>query len=59
MRSRCAAPDKAFGGPPVLEGVDLDVPTGTTCVVLGVSGAGKSVMLKVRAWLTHCANGWV
>lgn len=38
---------KAFG-PKLrpLQGVDLDVPDGTTLVVLGKSGSGKSVLLK-------------
>lgn len=37
---------KAFGGRPILRGVDLDVPGGKTVVVLGLSGSGKSTLLK-------------
>jgi phospholipid/cholesterol/gamma-HCH transport system ATP-binding protein len=37
---------KRFGENPVLEGVDLDVERGKINVVIGGSGAGKSVMLK-------------
>lgn len=37
---------KAFGDRVVLDGVDLDVPTGQTTVILGASGSGKSVLLK-------------
>jgi phospholipid/cholesterol/gamma-HCH transport system ATP-binding protein len=37
---------KRLGGKPVLDGVDLDVPTGRTVVVMGRSGTGKSVLLK-------------
>jgi len=37
---------KQLGGKQVLEGLDLDVPTGVTMVILGRSGSGKSVLLK-------------
>ncbi len=37
---------KAFAGKQVLDGIDLDVPTGTSMVVIGGSGTGKSVLLK-------------
>jgi phospholipid/cholesterol/gamma-HCH transport system ATP-binding protein len=37
---------KRFGDKLVLDGVDLDVPTGTSMVVIGGSGSGKSVLLK-------------
>jgi len=37
---------KRFGDKVVLDGVDLDVATGTSMVVIGGSGSGKSVMLK-------------
>lgn len=37
---------KRLGRRYVLDGVDLDVPTGCTLVVLGRSGTGKSVLLK-------------
>ncbi|MCB8879589.1 ATP-binding cassette domain-containing protein [Acidisoma cellulosilytica] len=37
---------KAFGSKPVLDGVDLDVAAGTSMVVIGGSGTGKSVLLK-------------
>jgi len=37
---------KAFGPKQVLDGVDLDVETGTSMVVIGGSGSGKSVLLK-------------
>jgi phospholipid/cholesterol/gamma-HCH transport system ATP-binding protein len=37
---------KRFGTKRVLDGVDLDVPPGTSLVVIGGSGSGKSVLLK-------------
>ena len=37
---------KAFDGKPVLRGIDLDVAPGRSLVVIGGSGAGKSVMLR-------------
>ena len=37
---------KSFGEKRVLDGVDLDVPAGTSMVVIGGSGSGKSVLIK-------------
>jgi phospholipid/cholesterol/gamma-HCH transport system ATP-binding protein len=37
---------KAFGTKTVLDGIDLDVARGTSTVVIGGSGSGKSVLLK-------------
>lgn len=37
---------KRFGGNEVLRGVDLTVPRGSTTVILGASGSGKSVLIK-------------
>ena len=37
---------KSFGNTPVLQGVNLAVESGTTLVILGRSGVGKSVLLK-------------
>ena len=37
---------KAFNGQPVLDGFTLDVTDGETMVIIGFSGAGKSVALK-------------
>ena len=37
---------KSFSGTPVLRGVDLTVDSGQSCVVIGGSGTGKSVLLK-------------
>ena len=37
---------KAFGEKEVLRGIQLEIPEGTTFVVLGASGSGKTVLLK-------------
>ena len=36
---------KSFGSHEVLSGVNLDVEEGTTCVILGGSGSGKTVLM--------------
>ena len=36
---------KAFGAHEVLRGVDLVVHEGTTCVLMSVSGSGKTVLM--------------
>lgn len=38
--------EKRLGAKQVLDGIDLDIPTGETMVILGRSGSGKSVLLK-------------
>ena len=42
----CAASASRFGDKVVLDGIDLDVMPGTSLVVIGGSGSGKSVLLK-------------
>jgi phospholipid/cholesterol/gamma-HCH transport system ATP-binding protein len=37
---------KSFGAKLVLDGIDLDVETGTSTVIIGGSGSGKSVLIK-------------
>lgn len=37
---------QTFGGQEILRGVDLDIPSGKTLVLLGQSGGGKSVFLR-------------
>lgn len=37
---------KSFGDNHVLKGIDVSIPTGTTYVVLGGSGSGKTVLMK-------------
>jgi phospholipid/cholesterol/gamma-HCH transport system ATP-binding protein len=42
---------KSFGDSPVLRGIDLDVFRGENVVVLGRSGTGKSVLIKILVGL--------
>lgn len=37
------------GGPPVLDGLDLQVQAGSRCLVIGANGAGKTTLLRVLA----------
>ncbi|MCP3142174.1 ABC transporter ATP-binding protein [Pyxidicoccus xibeiensis] len=37
---------KTFGETKVLTGINLEVPAGSTCVILGGSGSGKTVLMK-------------
>lgn len=50
-RVRMAGVRKSFGSTEVLCGVDLDITPGTTTVVLGPSGSGKSVLLRLLVGL--------
>lgn len=42
---RATGVTKAFGGEPVLDGVDLEVPAGEITLVMGPNGEGKTVLL--------------
>ncbi len=50
---------KSFGGQQVLDGVDLTVSHGETVAVLGRSGVGKSVLLKLLIGLQVADSGSV
>jgi AraC-like DNA-binding protein/ABC-type lipoprotein export system ATPase subunit len=50
---------KAFGPNHVLRGVTLDVPKGTSMVVIGGSGTGKSVLLKCILGLVRPDSGTI
>jgi phospholipid/cholesterol/gamma-HCH transport system ATP-binding protein len=50
---------KSFGDQPVLRGVNLVVPEGTTCVLMGMSGSGKTVLMKHIMGLMHADRGTV
>ncbi len=45
--------------PAVLDGIDLDVPAGTTLAVVGSSGAGKTTLAKVVAGVHEPGGGTV
>ncbi|RAI57725.1 ATP-binding cassette domain-containing protein [Roseicella frigidaeris] len=48
---------KAFGGPAVLQGIDLDIPAGQFLAVVGRSGCGKSTLLRLIAGLEQPGGG--
>src|SRR6516162_3243791 len=48
---------KSFGQKLVLDGIDLDVMAGTSMVVIGGSGTGKSVLLKCILGLLEADAG--
>jgi phospholipid/cholesterol/gamma-HCH transport system ATP-binding protein len=48
---------KSFGGKHVLENVSFDVPQGEVCCILGRSGTGKSVTLKLLLGLLKPDSG--
>lgn len=50
---------KAFGDNEVLRGVDLDLYHGENLVVLGKSGTGKSVLIKIISGLLKADSGTV
>ena len=50
---------KSFGEQVVLNGIDLDVAPGETLVILGRSGTGKSVLLKLLIGLQAADSGSV
>jgi len=50
---------KAFGDNKVLQGVNLDIDTGETLVIIGRSGCGKSVLIKHIVGLLFPDNGYV
>ncbi|WP_019631233.1 ATP-binding cassette domain-containing protein [Actinomadura atramentaria] len=48
---------KAFGGRPVLRGVDLEAPAGTVLGVLGPNGAGKTTTVRILTTLLAADAG--
>ena len=50
---------KSFGSQPVLSGVSLTIPSGQTIAIVGPSGTGKSVLLKILTGLIEADAGEV
>lgn len=50
---------KRFDGPPVLDGLDLAVARGRSLVIIGGSGQGKSVTIKIALGLMRADAGTV
>jgi iron(III) transport system ATP-binding protein len=50
---------KGYAAEPVLRGVDLDVPAGSLTAVLGLSGCGKTTLLRVIAGFERAERGQV
>ena len=48
---------KGYGRQPVLRGVDLEVPAGSLTAVLGLSGCGKTTLLRVIAGFERAERG--
>jgi heme exporter protein A len=49
--------EKRFGSTIGLDGIDLDIPTGSTTAILGPNGAGKSTLLRLIAGLARPSGG--
>ncbi|CAI8047546.1 Aliphatic sulfonates import ATP-binding protein SsuB 2 [Geodia barretti] len=48
-----------FGGPPIIEGIDLDVRAGQFASLIGPSGSGKTSILRVATGLLEPLRGTV
>jgi ABC-2 type transport system ATP-binding protein len=48
---------KRFGSVVALDGIDLDVPTGTILGLLGPNGAGKTTMVRILTTILHADEG--
>jgi ATPase subunit of ABC transporter with duplicated ATPase domains len=48
---------KAYGGPPVLDDVSLEVERGQRLLVMGLNGAGKTTLLRIMAGVTDADRG--
>lgn len=48
-----------YGGPPVLDGVDLEIPRGAFTALIGGNGSGKSTLLKTMLGMLRPSRGEV
>jgi ABC-2 type transport system ATP-binding protein len=48
---------KRYGSTIALDGIDLEIPTGTTTAVLGPNGAGKTTAVRILATLAEADEG--
>lgn len=48
---------KEYAGVPVLERINLDIPQGTFCTIVGASGCGKSTFLRVVLGQERATHG--
>src|SRR5665213_396449 len=48
---------KSYGGPPILDGVDLTIRSGSLLAVLGASGSGKTTLLRLIAGFERAEAG--
>ena len=59
MTVSCQGLTKSFGHVRAVDGVDLDVPTGSICALLGPSGCGKTTTLRMIAGFERPDGGAV
>jgi phospholipid/cholesterol/gamma-HCH transport system ATP-binding protein len=50
---------KGFAGKPLLRGIDLEVPAGSTLGIIGPAASGKSVLLKLMCGLVPVDSGTI
>jgi len=58
-RVQLAAVEKAFGGVPVLQHIDLDVSAGQTLGLIGPNGAGKTTLFNIMSGFVTADRGTV